>query len=205
MNARPTLNLTHAPLLAALAALLIGGAGCSVLKPKADLTQFHVLRAQSTGTAVSGAIASREIRVGPGGIAAYLENNRIAVEQGPNRVDYLDVYRWAEPVSKGVSRVLAENLARRVAGADLSLYPNPPLTDSGFEIRYNVERFEGTLAGPVTLEVSWQLVDRASGTAMARKRSAYTVPLQGKRTDVGAYVERLSDALRPKLQAPLAI
>jgi uncharacterized lipoprotein YmbA len=174
-----------------------GLAGCSFLKPKADPTQFYVLRAQSAGVdgTVSGSASFPEIRVGPGRIPAYLDNNPIAIENGPNRVEYLDVYCWAEPLSKGVSRVLAENLARTFAPINLTVHPNLPLTDSGCEIRYTVERLEGTLTGPVTLVVSWQVLQRSSGEVTAAKRSEYVVPAQGKAKVVSAYVERLSAAL----------
>ena len=191
------MKLTHSVLFAGVLAMSCGLAGCSFLKPKADPTQFYVLRVQSAeaAPAAAGLSAPPEIRVGPGRIPGYLDNSPIAIENGPNRVEYLGVYYWAEPLSKGVSRVLAENLARKFAPANLTVHPNLPLTDSGYEIRYTVERLEGTLAGPVTLEVSWQLLQRSSGEVIAAKRSEYVVPAQGRSKDVAAYVERLSAAL----------
>jgi uncharacterized lipoprotein YmbA len=189
------MKLTHPLILTAFAVVSFSLAGCSFLKPKADQTQFYVLRAQSAGTgaAPASAAAPPEIRVGPGQIAGYLQNSSIAIEKGPNRVEYLDLYRWAEPVSKGVSRVLAENLAQKFDPLHVTVHPNLPLGDSGYAIRYIVERLEGTLAGPVTLNVSWQVVRRSDKTVIAVKRSSYVVP--GKSKEVSAYVERLSSAI----------
>jgi len=190
------MKLTHPVILAAFAVLSFGLAGCSFLKPKADPTQFYVLRAQpaASGAAPSSAATPSEIRVGPGQIANYLGNSSIAIEKGPNRVEYLDLYRWAEPVSKGVSRVLAENLAQKSDPLKVTVHPNLPLGDSGYTIRYAVERMEGTLTGPVTLEVSWRVVQRSDKTVIAGKRSSYVVP-GGSSKDVSAYVERLSSAI----------
>lgn len=190
------MKLTHSMLLAAFAVLSFSLAGCSFLKPKADQTQFYVLRAQidGTGTAPSSAATPPEIRVGPGQIAGYLDRSSIAIEKGPSRIEYLDLYRWAEPVSKGVSRILAENLAQKFNPLNVTVHPNLPLGDSGYAIRYTVERMEGTLTGPVTLDVSWQVVQRSDKTVIAGKRSSYVVPGDNSK-DVSAYVERLSTAI----------
>ena len=91
--------------------------------------------------------------------------------------------------------MLSENLAARLTGAQLVPYPEPALADAGYEVRYSVERFEGTLAGPVTLEVGWQVVKRPAGEVLTRKRSAYTVPVHGQAEDVASYLERLSAAV----------
>jgi len=186
----------HSMILAAFAVLSFSLAGCSFLKPQADQTQFYVLRAQPAGTGAvpSSAATPPEIRVGPGQIASYLESSSIAVEKGPSRIEYLDLYRWAEPVSKGISRVLAENLAQRFDPLNVTVHPNLPLGDSGYAIRYTVERMEGTLTGPVTLDVSWQVVRRSDKTVIAGKRSSYVVP-GGNSKDVSAYVGRLSSAI----------
>jgi uncharacterized lipoprotein YmbA len=174
-----------------------GVAGCAFLNPKADPTHFYILRAQTAPPAAAARHAATppEIRVGPGQIADYLQNIQIALQKDSNRVEYLDLFHWAEPLSKGISRVLAENLARRFDVVDLTVYPNPPLSDSAYDVRYTVEQFEGTLNGPVTLAVSWQVVQPSSGKAFGGKRATYSVPVQGKADTVSAYVERLSLAL----------
>jgi uncharacterized lipoprotein YmbA len=168
--------------------------GCSVLKPKPDLTQFYVLRSQSTTprAEVQASTALPEIRVGPGRVAGYLETTPIAVQDGANRIQYLDVHHWAEPLSKGLSRTLGENLARKLNVAHIILYPDPSLDASGYEVRYTVDRFEGTLAGPVTLQVSWEVVQRPSAKVIASARSLYVIPGADQAKDVTAYVDRLA-------------
>ena len=136
-----------------------------------------------------------EIRVGPGRIADYLTATPIAIQDGSNRVKYLDLYHWAEPLSKGISRSLAENLARRLHLAHVTVYPDPILDSSGLAVHYTVDRFEGTLAGPVTLEVSWEIVQRPSNKVIAGARSVYVVSANSHETDVAAYVNRLAAAV----------
>jgi uncharacterized lipoprotein YmbA len=185
------------PYLFALLAVLFGLTGCSVLKPKADLTEFFVLRAPSheAGPPALKEPALPEIRIGPGRIAAYLENTKIAVQDGENRIDYLDRYRWAEPFAKGLGRALSDNLAQRLTVKHLTVYPDPALEPSGFEVRYTVHRFEGPVSGAVTLEVSWQVVEVPSSKAIADQRSVYVVPAEAQGDEIANYVKRLSDAL----------
>ena len=180
----------------ALAAISLIVSGCSVLEPKANLTEFYVLRGQpkEIGSAATN-MGGSEIRIGPGRIAAYLQNGQIAVQAGPNRLVYLENDRWAEPLSKGVGRVLAEDLAHTVDTATFSVYPDPPLTDLGHEVRYTVESFEGSLGGAVVLAVTWQVVERPSSKVIAGKRSVYTVPAKKGSDTVTSYVERMSTAL----------
>jgi uncharacterized lipoprotein YmbA len=185
------------PYLFALLAIPFGLTGCSVLKPKADLTEFFVLRAPShdAGHPALKEPALPEIRVGPGRIAGYLDNAKIAVQDGENRIDYLDRYRWAEPLSKGLGRTLSENLAQRLTVKHLIVYPDPALEPSGFEVRYTVHRFEGPVNGAVTLEVAWQVVEVPSSKAIADQRGVYVVPAEEQEDKIANYVKRLSDAL----------
>jgi len=56
-----------------------------------------------------------------------------------------------------------------------------------------VNRFEGKLDGPVTLDVSWQILHQPDGRVVASKHSVYVIP--AGRGDVASYVDRLSQAL----------
>ena len=194
MNAQPMKPIINIG-LAALSALLLFQTGCSVLKPKADLTQFFVLRpgsADSNAEERTGA-ALPEIRIGPGNVASYLESTPIVVAKGPNRVEQLDLYHWAEPLPKGISRTLAQDLAQRLNLPHLTLYPDTAPGDSSTELHFMINRFEGKLDGPVTLDVSWQILQQPDGRVVASKHSVYVIP--AGRADVASYVDRLSQAL----------
>jgi uncharacterized lipoprotein YmbA len=189
---KTTLHLS----LAAVAGPLLFLAGCSVLKPKADLTQFYVLRSGSAGAKVETRTnpAPTEVRIGPGRLANYLEATPIAVQDGANGIKYLDLHHWAEPLTKGLSRILGDELCQRLNLNHVTRFPDPAVKDSSLEIRYTVNRWEGTLDGPVTLDVYWQLVQQPSGGVISGNHSVYEVTPKDKQTDVAAYVRRLSDA-----------
>jgi uncharacterized lipoprotein YmbA len=190
----------HLPFaLAGLAGCLLLPTGCSVLQPKADPTRFYVLRASSASSQqalnTSETAAKQEIRLGPASVPSYLKATGIAVAAGPHEVDYLDLHHWAEPLDKGINRTLGENLARQLGNVEIVVYPDPFLAETGYEVLYTIDRFEGTLDGPVQLEVIWRVEKRPGGSVLASKRSVFTVPPRGGAKGLDAYVERLSQAI----------
>jgi uncharacterized lipoprotein YmbA len=185
------------PILALSAAAALGMSGCSFLQPKPDLTQFYVLRASppSAPAPVPTGRELPEIQVGPGNIAAYLASTSIVIQDGPNRLKPLDGYHWAEPLAKGLSRTLSEDLAQRLKEAQITVYPAPPTAASGCAILYSVNRFEGTLEGTVALDVTWQIVERPTGRLIHGARAVYIVPSEAGHDDIAVYVERMSRAI----------
>jgi len=175
----------------------LGQVGCSLFVPKKDRTQFYVLRAaKAEGRRYSASRTNAvDVRVGPGNVASYLDSLSIALEETPNRLKFLDSYHWAEPLAKGVARVLGENLSHFLGLSRISYYPDPIPGGSGIEVLYRINRFEGALDSPVTLDVSWQVIESPGSDVKTSKRSVYVIPpTQGPGT-VDSYVARLSAAL----------
>jgi len=180
-----------------LFALLFLAPGCSVLKPRPDLTRFYVLRAPKT-QAQSEAPTDRPLpalRIGPGRIAGYLNATPIVTQDGRNRIRYLGLDDWAEPLSKGINRTLGENLARELNLKNVTFFPDPVSATTSWEVHYTVHQFEGTLDGPVQFDVYWELVEQPSTQVLAGNRSVYTVPPENHEPGASGYVERMSRAI----------
>jgi len=176
--------------------LLVATSGCHVLEPKADLTQFYVLRSTSKPAATeTGAANGPHVRVGPGSVAGYLSVTPIVTMEGPNHVKPLAIHHWAEPLPKGIARALGEDLRSRMPEATVIIYPDSLPTADGLEIQYLVNRFDGALEGAVTLDVSWQLIQRPGGKVISSTHAVYVAPVLKGSNQVLAYVERLSLAL----------
>lgn len=174
-----------------------GLVACTVLEPKADLTRFYVLRASPP--ALEGSETPNrtlpELRVGPGRLAAYLDATPVAVLDGPHQLRYLENHHWAEALSRGVGRTLSEALVHKLDAPHITSYPDPLPGASGYDVRYNINRFEGRLDGTVTLEVAWQLFQAPSATVIFSAHSTYEIPVEGPGRDVAAYVNRMSSAI----------
>ena len=171
--------------------------GCSVLKPKVDPTKFYVLRSQPSASLTQAPPGHSEvaIRIGPWGFPDYLSSTPIMVDEGTNRVKRLDYHHWAEPLEKGVSRLLADTLSQLLNVPKVVVYPEDTAGPAGYEVRYHVFKFEGSLHGPVTLAVFWEVNDRKNQTTLVQKRSRYVIPPVGDPHEVEDYVGQMAAAV----------
>jgi len=109
------------------------------------------------------------------------------------------IQRRSQPV---VSRQTRANPARLMAGQiywcrvtdeKAGTARLAPVVGTPRSARFMINRFEGKLDGPVTLDVSWQILQQPDGRVLASKHSVYVIP--AGRGDVASYVDRLSQAL----------
>jgi uncharacterized lipoprotein YmbA len=169
--------------------------GCRLLEPQPDRTEFYVLRPESASPATNAPAAGQWLQLGPGQIAAYLAVTPLVIDAGAHRVKPLDLHHWAEPLSKGIARVLQANVEGRRRDLQTLVYPEPAPARERWELRYQIHRFEGTLDGPVTLDVNWTVIAHPSGRALTNAHPVYTIPAADRSDSVAGYVARLSTAL----------
>jgi uncharacterized lipoprotein YmbA len=175
-------------------------AGCSALRPKQDPTRFYVLRPVdrpplSTTNSTSSSVPSAHgtLRVGPGRIAGYLDSSPIITDDGQNLVRPLPFDHWAEPLGKGLERVLAGDLRQSLPLLNVVASSDSAAATAETRLAYEVTRFEGAPGREVVLEVSWTL--RTSERDRAHPAMRFTVPAANAAEDVAGYVARLSRAI----------
>ena len=114
--------------LIAFGACLIG-AGCSILSPQPERSEFFILTpvSGSTGMAAKPASTSPDsqltIGVGPVDFPDYLRRLPVVTRVAPNRLDLSDERRWAEPLDKNFVRVFSENLVVLLDTQRIEKYP----------------------------------------------------------------------------------
>jgi uncharacterized protein len=140
-------------------------AGCSVLSPQPDRSEFFILTpvSDSAGMAAKPASASPDsqltIGVGPVDFPDYLRRLPVVTRVAPNRIDLSDERRWAEPLDKNFVRVLSENLAALLYTQRIEKYPWSLRTKVDYQIEIDVQRFETTSDGQTQLIASWIIRD----------------------------------------------
>jgi uncharacterized lipoprotein YmbA len=144
---------------------------------------------------VSSADAT-DLRLGIGRIALpeFLNRPQIVTRPSANKVRMADFSQWAEPLEKGIPRVLSENLARLTGTDRVSVYPWPSQMEIDLRVEIAVIRFEGDADGEVLLVARWRLV-RADGSE--------AFPLQGSRYAESA-ADRSIEALVAAMSRTLA-
>jgi uncharacterized protein len=142
-------------------------AGCSVLSPQPDRSEFFILAPVSgsagmAATASTSADSQLTIGVGPIDFPDYLRRLPVVTRVAPNRIELSDERRWAEPLDKNFVRVFSENLATLLDTQQIEKYPWSLRTKVDYQIEINVQRFETTSDGQAQLVASWIIRDGPS-------------------------------------------
>jgi len=86
----------------------------------------------------------------------YLLTESVAVRKGENEMAYSDRHRWAEPLDRAVRRVVGRNLALLLSTERVSL-DAWSRGSVDYEVHLQIDQFEATSAGEVTLVARWQV------------------------------------------------
>jgi uncharacterized lipoprotein YmbA len=170
---------------------LLATSGCSLLAPRPDPSRFYLLTATET-TAVGAMPRDAALLLGPITVSIYLQRPQIATRVPPNRVEYSQVSRWAEPLQANVARVLAGNLAALLATDEVYTYPAFPAGGTVLQIALQVERLERSPAGEAEIVAQWTVRDPKGGRDLVAKRGVFTEAASS--ADMDASVEALSRA-----------
>jgi uncharacterized lipoprotein YmbA len=144
-------------------------AGCSVLSPQPDRSEFFILTPVSDSAAIAAKPGSASpdskltIGVGPVDFPDYLRRLPVVTRVAPNRIDLSDERRWAEPLDKNFVRVLSENLAVLLDTQRIEKYPWSLRTNVDYQVEIDVQRFETTSDGQTQLVANWIVRDGHGG------------------------------------------
>ncbi len=154
-------------------ALGLLAAGCASHEP---LTSYYVLTPDAAPGAKSGtqaAIHGARIFIRRVDLPGYLQGTRLATRQADNQVVYASTAQWAEPLSQGIADAAASALNRttRVTVVGVVGGGMPPARD--YDLKIDVERFEGDDKGEVVLQATWSLFEPESSTPVLTRRSSF--------------------------------
>jgi uncharacterized lipoprotein YmbA len=154
------------------AALL--GAGC--LGGGSAPTRFYVLAPGEVQPMPGGAAIS--IGVGPVSVPGYLDRPQVVTRPAPDKIELGEFDQWGEPLRDGISRVLAEDLARQMPSARISVFPWRSLDGVRYQVIVDVTRLDGPAGSDLALEARWRILD-AAGKEAALKTTRLTEPTGG--------------------------
>ena len=135
--------------LAIMATLLVAACGTA---PKEN---FYTLAA--TATPSTQARADVSVFVGPVAIPEAVDRTPMVLRSGPNRVEIDDFNRWAEPLSSGIARVVAENLSRGIGTPRVLSSRRASGEKVDYRVALDVQRFDSSLAEGASLDAFWTL------------------------------------------------
>jgi len=159
---------------ALLAAALVGAAlvaGCA----RGPGPQYYRLTAVEAG----GALPARPelgLAIGPNEFPRYLDRAEIVTRDGAHRLVLANGQRWAGSLRDDFSRMLADELGRRLGTSRVALYPNEPRFRLDYRVLVDVLAFEGVLGEAVTLRARWVVASGSDGRALLAEESRIEEP-----------------------------
>ncbi|HTB63061.1 MAG TPA: PqiC family protein, partial [Opitutales bacterium] len=126
-------------------------AGCTVLDPKPDYSQFYLLNPLTAKMAPAPQPdPTLRLIVDDTEVPEYLNRPQMVARLPGNQVSRDEYHRWGEPLNEGFSRVLAQDIALLSDSSHVASFPIPPGFGQDLEINVQLLQFDGALNGTVT-------------------------------------------------------
>jgi len=186
------------PLWCALLLVSLSLAGCGNFSAKPDPSRFFTLTAiaQPVSPAKdSGNLGGVSLGIGPIGLPGYLDREEIVTRVSPNRIDFSEYDRWAEPLDVSFTRVLAQNLSILLRTDRLVFYPWEPNRRPNYQVTVQVVRFESNHRGEVQLSARWEIFDISNINRIPLRAGESGITRQPTAQSTDASVAALSEAL----------
>ena len=124
----------------------------------------------------------------------YLDRPEVIRRVAPRQLSPAPFDRWAEPLDDASSRVLAEELSRRLASERVVAYPAEPRFSVDYQVVVDIDRFDGEESGELHLVGRWSVLDGIGGPVVAGSREDINEDAgEGMNGLVGAHSRALSE------------
>lgn len=155
----------------ALVASLLALSACATpAKPR-----YYSLALESRPPAqAANATPVYRVAIDPATVPEALDRAQIVLRVEPNRYEIEDVERWSEPLTRGIARAIAEEIAQRLPAARVASYTQYGGQDADYRILIDVLRFESVPGQSATLEAAWSIRSRAG----VRLREAHSLSVE---------------------------
>ena len=140
-------------------------------------TKYYLLSAGAPDTARLSTQRELTIGVGPIILPPYLDRREMVSRSSSNELNVAIYHQWAEPLHENFSRVIGEDLGRRLATDRIVRLPvKRSLRKSlvlDYQVAIAVRSFEKAPNGNVVLNARWAILDNDKQELVLR-RSEYT-------------------------------
>lgn len=160
--------------------------------PRSLNTSYYLLTAQSPRA--EAPMRETVIGVGPVRVAPFLDRPQIIIHSGGGETEVSDGQRWAEPLDRGIQRVLVQNLAG-LTGADMRNFPWTRTTVPEYAVRIDILDFNRTADGNAVLEAHWILEDVKEKQLLYSRKETFQTVVDGPQDDHAALASAYSELI----------
>ncbi len=151
--------------------------GCGTSRP-ANYYVLHSLQNEPSGAKMPRADSDLTVGVGPIKIPDYLDRPQMATRTTLSSLQLAEFDKWAEPLEKNVTRVLAENLSLLLSTDRVVVFPWAGSVNVMYQVTVDVSQLEYTPDGKAILVAGWSVFGNEGQKLLTMKRSRIIVPVQ---------------------------
>jgi uncharacterized lipoprotein YmbA len=155
-------------MVAVLLSLCVGCA--STAQPK----HYYTLQSMSNPAEPEPLSLDGGLGIGPVELPELMTGLNIVSVIGGQQIDKSPDHLWAGDLQRAISRVIADNLSRRLTLDDVSPFPWDTRHRPQRQISVLIESLQGELGAPVTLAVKWSLFDQQGQNLVDVGRQQFT-------------------------------
>ncbi|RTZ66878.1 MAG: hypothetical protein DSZ29_02155 [Aquificaceae bacterium] len=152
-------------------------------------TRFYSL---SSLPPVTASNAKLRIGVGPVEIPRLLNRPQIISRKNSNEIKMAENHQWGGSYKEEIIQSLTDNLSVLLKTNSVEQYPWKFSFKPSYQVRINIERFDGEIGKNVTLKARWRLLKQNKEILV--KQTLINTPVHGK--SYGDYVKAQSQALQ---------
>ena len=123
------------------------------------------------------------IGIGPIKLADYLDQSKLVIRTGDNRLVKAEFDLWAGALKDNLTNVLAENIGLLLPTERIYIYPWRLSEPMDYQIILDVVRFDGDLGKDAWLVARWSIVGGKDKELLAVNRSSIREPVTGSGYD----------------------
>jgi uncharacterized protein len=112
-------------------------------------------------------------------IPDYLDRPQMVTMDKEGSLDFAQFQRWAEPLDKGLSRVIEENLSLIIPSSKFSAYPWNLDIPVKYRIDLELLDLKADLKNNLEFTVRWMIIDVAENKILILKRSSISQHIDG--------------------------
>ena len=117
------------------------------------------------------------IGVGPVELPEYLDRPQIVTRKSQNQLEISEFHRWAASFPNDFSRVLAKNISTLLPTNRVEIYPWADSFSPIYQVKLEVEQFDGQLGERVYLRVIWAVVGQKGNNELLVRKTRIEEPV----------------------------
>ena len=166
---------------------------CGVLKPTEDPTRHFILKDKPVSKLTTKSQLS--VLVGTVTIPDYLDHSEIVTVNAEGDLDLAEFHVWAEPLDKGIGRVVASNVSKLLDSPNVGPFPQIDPIDFNYRVPIIVRRFEMREDGKIHLELGYAITTPGLGAKSSGSKSVSITKDVSDPTSHGSIAEAMSECL----------